>query len=101
MVCSVSQPKKAVRRLGTDLLRMFLEEIGPDVIVEVDGRKLKAHKCILASRCQYFAALLSGNWLEKSGNVISLQVTFRTVKTFWNHLIEAKYNFEVTFILIE
>lgn len=76
MVFSVSQPKKAVRRLGTDLLRMFLEEIGPDVIVEVDGHKLKAHKCILASRCQYFAALLSGNWLEKSGNVISLQVMF-------------------------
>ncbi|KAL1517714.1 hypothetical protein ABEB36_001446 [Hypothenemus hampei] len=70
---STSQPKKAVRRLGTDLLRMFLEEIGPDVVVEVEGHKLKAHKCILASRCQYFAALLSGNWLEKSGNVISLQ----------------------------
>ncbi|XP_060520217.1 BTB/POZ domain-containing protein 8 isoform X2 [Cylas formicarius] len=70
---STLQPKKAVRRLGTDLLRMFLEEIGPDVVVDVDGRKIKAHKCILSSRCQYFAALLSGNWLEKSGNVISLQ----------------------------
>jgi hypothetical protein len=71
---SASQPKRSVRRLGTDLLRMFLEEIGPDVTVEVDGHKLKAHKCILASRCQYFAALLSGNWLEASGNIISLQV---------------------------
>ncbi|KAJ8948782.1 hypothetical protein NQ318_022913 [Aromia moschata] len=70
---SISQPKKLVRKLGTDLLRMFLEEIGPDVTVEVEGHKLKAHKCILASRCQYFAALLSGNWLEKSGNIISLQ----------------------------
>ncbi|ENN73392.1 hypothetical protein YQE_09954, partial [Dendroctonus ponderosae] len=69
---SISQPKKAVRRLGTDLLRMFLEEINPDVVVKVDSHKLKAHKCILASRCQYFAAMLSGNWLEKSGNVISL-----------------------------
>nr|CAH7714726.1 unnamed protein product [Callosobruchus chinensis] len=70
---SSNQPKKMVRRLGTDLLRMFLEEIGPDVTVEVEGHKMKAHKCILASRCQYFAALVSGNWLEKSGNVISLQ----------------------------
>ncbi|XP_044266442.1 uncharacterized protein LOC123012502 [Tribolium madens] len=70
---SVSQPRRSVQRLGTDLLRMFLEEIGPDVTVEVDGHKLKAHKCILASRCQYFAALLSGNWLEASGNIISLQ----------------------------
>ncbi|KAL3274892.1 hypothetical protein HHI36_019674 [Cryptolaemus montrouzieri] len=70
--CS-SQPRKSVRRLGTDLLRMFLEEIGPDVTIEVENHKIKAHKCILASRCQYFAALLSGNWLEASGNVISLE----------------------------
>ncbi|KAJ8919727.1 hypothetical protein NQ315_006255 [Exocentrus adspersus] len=67
------QTRNYARKLGTDLLRMFLEEIGPDVTVEVEGHKLRAHKCILASRCQYFAALLSGNWLEKSGNVISLQ----------------------------
>ncbi|RZB39544.1 uncharacterized protein BDFB_004212, partial [Asbolus verrucosus] len=31
---SASQPRRSVRRLGTDLLRMFLEEIGPDVTVE-------------------------------------------------------------------
>lgn len=70
---SLSQPRKSVQRLGTDLLRMFLEEIGPDVIIEVEDHKFRAHKCILASRCQYFAAMLSGNWLEASGNVISLQ----------------------------
>ncbi|KAK6627271.1 hypothetical protein RUM44_009748 [Polyplax serrata] len=60
-------------RLGEDLLRMFLEEIGPDVTVEVAGRRIKAHKCILSSRCQYFAAILSGGWVESAGNVISLQ----------------------------
>lgn len=68
------ETKKIANKLSTDLLRMFLEEIGPDVTVEVEGHKFKAHKCILASRCQYFAALLSGNWLEKNGNVIHLQV---------------------------
>ncbi|KAJ9596492.1 hypothetical protein L9F63_012475 [Diploptera punctata] len=62
-----------VSRLGEDLLRMFLEEINPDVTVEVGGRRLKAHKCILSSRCQYFAAILSGGWVESAGNVISLQ----------------------------
>ncbi|KAL0279976.1 UNVERIFIED_CONTAM: hypothetical protein PYX00_001413 [Menopon gallinae] len=60
-------------RLGEDLLRMFLEEISPDVVVEVGGRRMKAHKCILSSRCQYFAAMLSGGWVESAGNVISLQ----------------------------
>ncbi|XP_068968534.1 uncharacterized protein [Bombus flavifrons] len=60
-------------RLGEDLLRMFLEEINPDVTIDVAGRRIRAHKCILSSRCQYFAAILSGGWIENAGNVISLQ----------------------------
>jgi len=60
-------------RLGEDLLRMFIEEINTDVVVDVSGRRIKAHKCILSSRCQYFAAMLSGGWVESAGNVISLQ----------------------------
>ncbi|XP_026482801.1 uncharacterized protein LOC113391038 [Ctenocephalides felis] len=58
------------RRLGEDLLRMFLEEISPDVSIDVSGRVLRAHKCILRSRCQYFAATLAGNEVETRGNVI-------------------------------
>lgn len=58
--------------LGQDLLRMFLEEISTDVVVEVAGRRIKAHRCILTSRCQYFAALLSGGWVESAGNVLSI-----------------------------
>ncbi|XP_053994801.1 uncharacterized protein LOC128885072 isoform X1 [Hylaeus volcanicus] len=60
-------------RLGEDLLRMFLEEINTDVTIDVAGRRIRAHKCILSSRCQYFAAILSGGWIESAGNVISLQ----------------------------
>lgn len=58
------------RRLGEDLLKMFLQEIATDMIVEVHGRRIKAHKCILRSRCQYFAAMLAGN---QSTSVVSLQ----------------------------
>ena len=64
---------KPYNRLGEDLLRMFLEEINPDVTIDVAGRKIRAHKCILSSRCQYFAAILSGGWIESTGNIISLQ----------------------------
>lgn len=60
------------RRLGEDLLKMFLQEIGTDVIIDVDGRKIKAHKIILSSRCQYFAAILAGKWIENTGNIITL-----------------------------
>lgn len=52
---------------------MFLEEINPDVTIDVSGRRIRAHKCILSSRCQYFAAILSGGWVESAGNVIALQ----------------------------
>jgi hypothetical protein len=44
---------------------MFLQEIGTDVTIEASNRKMKAHKCILRSRCQYFAAIL-GEFTDKT-----------------------------------
>ncbi len=74
--------KTDTNTLGQDLLRMFLDEISTDVVVEVAGRRIKAHKCILTSRCQYFAALLSGGWVESAGNVLSIQGLV-SLKTCW------------------
>lgn len=51
---------------------MFLHEIGTDVAIDIGHRKLKAHKCILQSRCQYFAAILAGGYVHNAGNMISL-----------------------------
>lgn len=59
--------------LGQDLLRMFLEEIGADTTIDVNGRRIKAHKCVLTSRCQYFAAMFSGGWVQSAGNVLYLK----------------------------
>ncbi|XP_055686260.1 BTB/POZ domain-containing protein 8 [Lutzomyia longipalpis] len=60
------------RRLGEDLLKLFLQELGTDVTIDIDGRKIGAHKCILRSRCQYFAAILAGDWIATAGNTIAL-----------------------------
>lgn len=60
-------------RLGEDLLRMFENEINTDVTIQIGEKRIRAHKCILASRCVYFAAMLSGHWVESAGNVIKLQ----------------------------
>ncbi|KAG5678947.1 hypothetical protein PVAND_008566 [Polypedilum vanderplanki] len=60
------------RRLGEDLLKMFLQEIGTDITIDVNGKKIRAHKIILSSRCQYFAAMLAGKWVENNGNTLSL-----------------------------
>ncbi|KAK4302836.1 hypothetical protein Pmani_025094 [Petrolisthes manimaculis] len=59
--------------LGEDLLRMFVNEINTDVTIQIGEKRIRAHKCILASRCVYFAAMLSGHWVESAGNVIKLQ----------------------------
>ena len=87
---------KPYNRLGEDLLRMFLEEINPDVTIDVNGRRIRAHKCILSSRCQYFAAILSGGWIESAGNVISLQGCVSSLATQGTDKVTAK----ITYVLL-
>ncbi|XP_076360106.1 uncharacterized protein LOC143252213 [Tachypleus tridentatus] len=64
---------EACSKLGEDLLRMFLEEINADVIIRLPERDIKAHKCILVSRCKYFEAMLRGNWSENTDDIIKMQ----------------------------
>lgn len=64
-----SQTSTCQRRLGTDLLRMFLEETDTDTVLHVGSppRVIRAHRCILISRCQYFAGTLRGRSLTIEG----------------------------------
>lgn len=70
---SLNSKEEIKSGLGKDLLRMFLEEIGADTTIDVNGRRIKAHKCVLTSRCQYFAAMFSGGWVQSAGNVLYLK----------------------------
>ncbi|XP_017787867.1 PREDICTED: uncharacterized protein LOC108570506 [Habropoda laboriosa] len=89
-------------RLGEDLLRMFLEEINPDVTIDVAGRRIRAHKCILSSRCQYFAAILSGGWIESVGNVISLPgYSYDAVHFALCHIYSGESNIPDTISIVE
>ncbi|CAL7935273.1 unnamed protein product [Xylocopa violacea] len=89
-------------RLGEDLLRMFLEEINPDVTIDVGGRRIRAHKCILSSRCQYFAAILSGGWIESVGNVISLQgYSYDAVHFALRHIYSGESNIPDSISIVE
>ncbi|XP_033224067.1 uncharacterized protein LOC117177463 isoform X2 [Belonocnema kinseyi] len=93
---------KPYNRLGEDLLRMFLEEINPDVTIDVAGRKIRAHKCILSSRCQYFAAILSGGWVESTGNIISLQgYSYNAVHFALCHIYSGESNIPDTISIME
>ncbi|XP_043277061.1 uncharacterized protein [Venturia canescens] len=93
---------KPYNRLGEDLLRMFLEEINPDVTIDVGGRKIRAHKCILSSRCQYFAAILSGGWIESAGNVITLQgYSYNAVHFALCHIYSGESDIPETLSIVE
>ncbi|XP_020280992.1 uncharacterized protein LOC109853361 isoform X2 [Pseudomyrmex gracilis] len=93
---------KPYNRLGEDLLRMFLEEINPDVTIDVGGRHIKAHKCILSSRCQYFAAMLSGGWIESTGNIISLQgYSYNAVHFALCHIYSGESNIPDSISIVE
>ncbi|XP_011306908.1 uncharacterized protein [Fopius arisanus] len=93
---------KPYNRLGEDLLRMFLEEINPDVTIDVSGRRIRAHKCILSSRCQYFAAILSGGWIESAGNVISLQgYSYSSVHFALCHIYSGESNIPDSISIVE
>ena len=50
-----------------------VHEILINFLFQIGEKRIRAHKCILASRCVYFAAMLSGHWVESAGNVIKLQ----------------------------
>ncbi|XP_034935006.1 uncharacterized protein [Chelonus insularis] len=93
---------KPYNRLGEDLLRMFLEEINPDVTIDVGGRRIRAHKCILSSRCQYFAAILSGGWIENAGNIISLQgYSYSSVHFALCHIYSGESNIPDSISIVE
>ncbi|XP_018346840.1 PREDICTED: uncharacterized protein LOC108751249 isoform X1 [Trachymyrmex septentrionalis] len=93
---------KPYNRLGEDLLRMFLEEINPDVTIDVAGQHIRAHKCILSSRCQYFAAILSGGWIESAGNVISLQgYSYNAVHFALCHIYSGESNIPDSISIVE
>ncbi|VVC32352.1 Hypothetical protein CINCED_3A001848 [Cinara cedri] len=80
--------------LGQDLLRMFLEEIGADTTIDINGRRIKAHKCVLTSRCQYFAAMFSGGWVQSAGNVLYLKgFSYKTVHLTLRYIYSGECNF--------
>lgn len=49
----ISRTIESCSKLGEDLLKMFIEEVNTDVCIDVEGREIKAHKCILVSRYGY------------------------------------------------
>ncbi|XP_069120046.1 BTB/POZ domain-containing protein 8-like [Argopecten irradians] len=73
MTYDLSIPYKACDSLGECLLRGYLKELDHDCIISISGAHFKAHKCVLSARCDYFAAMLGGSWMESDAQEICLE----------------------------
>ena len=60
--------------LSSDL-RMMLEEseTSSDLLIECDGEKITAHRCILSARSPVFRAMLESEMVEGRDNIIKIQ----------------------------
>ncbi|KAL8613264.1 hypothetical protein ACOMHN_001588 [Nucella lapillus] len=58
--------------LAAGLLQCYLQQDFADCCLSVEGGKFLAHRCILASRCQYFEAMFAGVWTESDEAEIEL-----------------------------
>nr|XP_015210649.1 PREDICTED: uncharacterized protein KIAA1107 homolog [Lepisosteus oculatus] len=58
--------------LGVDLLSLFKSGESSDISIQAGTRVFRAHRAVLAARSRYFSAMLSGNWLESSQQLIAL-----------------------------
>ncbi|XP_038649745.1 AP2-interacting clathrin-endocytosis protein isoform X1 [Scyliorhinus canicula] len=65
-------PPEPASVLGADLLALYKRGCCPDITLHVENRTFHAHRAILCARSSYFAAMLSGNWMESFQKSITL-----------------------------
>lgn len=61
--------EKAIASMGT----MLSEGVMSDITIEVEGRQIRAHKCILASRSKVFKAMLQAPLKERQNGVVEIE----------------------------
>ena len=57
----------------SDLRRLFQSQLFTDVSLEIDGRRIPAHKAVLAQRCNYFHAMFTSSMQESQQRVVSIE----------------------------
>jgi hypothetical protein len=80
--------------LVQDLLKILTLGYFSDVVFLVEGQKVPANKCILATRCEYFEKMLNAGMKEAKEGVITLPdiklATFKG-KSHFNHQAMLNY----------
>lgn len=80
--------------LSKDIGNLCLSEAYADVYFQVENERIPGHKAILASRSDYFRALLFGNMSESSKNEIVLpDLSSRSFKVLLTFVYSGKVSF--------
>ncbi|XP_073449250.1 BTB/POZ domain-containing protein 8 isoform X1 [Aquarana catesbeiana] len=58
--------------LGKDMLSLYKSSHCTDVIIQIEDKCFHVHRAILCARSSYFAAMLSGCWVETSQDLIQI-----------------------------
>ncbi|RWS10709.1 BTB/POZ domain-containing protein 9-like protein [Dinothrombium tinctorium] len=77
-VFAIGEDINHTNHLSEDIGALYLNEDYSDVTLVVDGNPLPGHKVILASRSEYFRAMLFGGLKESHQTSIDLKVTSLT-----------------------
>ncbi|XP_060562983.1 rho-related protein racA-like [Ruditapes philippinarum] len=68
---------------GARLKELFFNQPDrSDVVFNVEGKYIYAHKCILSARCDVMSAMFSGNFVESKNNRTEIHIPNATEETF-------------------
>lgn len=75
-----------------------------DITFKIQDCEFKCHKCILSSRCEYFARMFSGRWMENTQEIVELKdlspITFRYILSYiYSNKIEVSRDVDITEVL--
>ncbi|XP_052256047.1 rho-related protein racA-like [Dreissena polymorpha] len=69
---------------GARMKELFFNQAeGADVMFDIEGSKVYAHKCVLTARCEVMAAMFGGHFMESfSKNLTEIRIPNTTKETF-------------------
>ncbi|CAI9621007.1 unnamed protein product, partial [Staurois parvus] len=85
--CEEGYNSEPPSNLGKDLLSLYKSSHCTDVIIQIEDKCFRAHRAILCARSSYFAAMLSGCWLETSQDLIHIHNVKQSDMTVLMHFI--------------
>ncbi|QHR82677.1 kelch-like protein [Brazilian porcupinepox virus 1] len=84
-------------KLIKSINNFYIDGMFHDIVIVVEGKKIKAHKVILASSSDYFKSILCNDFLEKSLYEIKIfGIDYRTFITLIDYIYSGKIDINET-----